>query len=177
MAAARTIMMRGLNNPSASCSCKRHASSIGAHLVELQVCTNKRSHRSNCFAENFRRFVEWLPVDQRPQRRAGLSRGEQRRRAVHEIARPDEMITSQILVAFGFTPRNAQRCDKRALKNFIFMRKQHAPAQPVDSAAIGRVLAEVEFRIDNRRVATGDVSLHMHSNGSANNWNNLIAVV
>src|SRR5438132_1822436 len=45
--------------------------------------------------------------DQRAQRGACLTGGEQRGRAVHEVARPHQMIAAQILIAFGFAPGNA----------------------------------------------------------------------
>src|SRR6516165_2127093 len=59
--------------------------------------------------------------DQRAQRRACLASGEERRCAMHEVARPNEMITTKIVIALGFAPRNAHRCNHRALENFVFV--------------------------------------------------------
>jgi hypothetical protein len=60
------------------------------------------------------------------------------------------VITAVVVNALGLSPRDAQRGDHRALKKFVFMGQQHATAQPIHSAVIGRVIAEVEFRIHDR---------------------------
>ena len=88
--------------------------------------------------------------DQRAQRRAHLTRGKERACALHQVARPDEMITAEVQIAFGFAPGNAHRGDDCALENLVFMRQQHAPAQPILAAVIGRVAAEIELGIDHR---------------------------
>jgi len=87
--------------------------------------------------------------DQSAQRRAGLASGEERDRAVHKIARPHEVIATEILVSLDFAPWNAHRGDDCALKNFVLMPQQHAPAQPINSAAVRCITAKIEFRIDN----------------------------
>ena len=78
---------------------------------------------------------------------------------MYEVTSPDEMITSKIVVALGFAPGDTHRCNNRALKNFVFMRNQHAAAQPIHSAAVGRVGAEIEFWIHNRALPLADVRL------------------
>src|SRR5207244_8036646 len=97
--------------------------------------------------------------DQRAQWCTHLAGGKERCGALHEIASPDQMITPQIVVALGFTPGNTHRRNDRALKNLVFMRGQHTTAQPVHSAAVGRVGAEIEFWIHNRALPLADVRL------------------
>src|SRR6185369_2390861 len=84
---------------------------------------------------------------QSAQRRAGLAGGEKRSCALYQIASPDQVITTEIAFALGFAPGNAQRGNHRALKDFVFMGKQHAAAQPIHAAAVARVAAEIEFWI------------------------------
>src|SRR5262249_24874604 len=45
--------------------------------------------------------------DQRAQRRSSLACGEKRACTLYEVARPDQMITTNVQIAFSFTPRNA----------------------------------------------------------------------
>src|ERR1044072_8829342 len=71
------------------------------------------------------------------------------------------MITSQIVITLGFTPRNTHRCDDRALKNFVFVGQQNAAAQPVHSTVIRCVGAEIEFWIYNRPLPLADICLAM----------------
>src|SRR5262245_15322815 len=85
--------------------------------------------------------------DQSAQRRAGLAGGEKRSCALDQVSSPHQVITTEIAFALGFAPRNAQRGNHRALKDFVFMSKQHAAAQPVHAAAVARVAAEIEFWI------------------------------
>src|SRR5882724_8224786 len=81
--------------------------------------------------------------------------------ALHEVTSPDQMITSQIVIAFGFAPGDTHRRNERALKNFIFMRQQHTTAESIHSASIGGVGAEVEFRIHNCALPLADIRLTM----------------
>src|SRR6185503_16230378 len=85
--------------------------------------------------------------DQSAQRRAGLAGGEKRSCALYQVASPHQVITTEIAFALGFAPGNAQGGNHRALKDFVFMSKQHAAAQPVRVAAVARVAAEIEFWI------------------------------
>src|SRR5262249_46706308 len=87
--------------------------------------------------------------DQGPQRRANLPSGEERDRALHKIARPHEVIGTEILISFDFAPRNAYRGDDCALKNFVLMCLQYSAAQAIHPAGVPRVRAKVELRIDD----------------------------
>jgi hypothetical protein len=44
------------------------------------------------------------------------------------------------------------------LENLVFMRQQHAPAQPIFAAVIGRVAAEIELGIDHRALPLANIS-------------------
>ena len=106
-----------------------------------------------------------------------LACGEECGRALHQVAGPDEMITTEIVVALGLPPRDAHRGDHRALKNLVFMGEQHATAQPIHSAAVGRVIAEIEFWIHHRALPLADIASRCDSNGSASDWSNFAAVL
>ena len=97
--------------------------------------------------------------NQRAQRRARLTGGEERCCAVDKVARPNEVIAAQILITLRFAPRNAQRGDRCALKNFVFMRQQHASAQSIHSAAIGRIAAKIEFGIHDGALPLTNIPL------------------
>src|SRR5439155_27326909 len=56
---------------------------------------------------------------------------------------------------------DTHRGDDCALRNFVFVRQQNATAQPIQSAAVGRVGAEVEFRIYNCALPLANISLTM----------------
>ena len=71
------------------------------------------------------------------------------------------MVTTEIGIALCLAPGNAHRRNDCALKNFIFMCQQHATAQPVHSAAVGRISAEVEFGIHHRPLPLPDIPLAM----------------
>src|SRR5262249_32397456 len=96
--------------------------------------------------------------DQRTKRRARLSRSQERAGTLHQVARPDEMITTEVQIAFDFAPRNAHRGDDRALENLVFMRQQHASAQSIFATVVGRVAAEIEFGVDHRALPLTNVS-------------------
>ena len=85
--------------------------------------------------------------DQCAKRRARLPGGEQRACTLHQVARPHEMITPQVLIALRFAPGNTHRSDHCALKNFVLMRQQYAPAEPIHAAAVAGVVSKVELRI------------------------------
>src|ERR1700745_3453416 len=53
--------------------------------------------------------------DQGAQRRAHLASSKQSGCAMHQIARPHEVITTHVSIAFCFSPRNAHQGDERAL--------------------------------------------------------------
>jgi hypothetical protein len=95
--------------------------------------------------------------DQRAQRRSRLSCGEKRASTLHKVACPDEMIPTEVQIAFDFAPGNAHRGDDCALENLVFMRQQHATAQPILAAVIGCVAAEIEFGIDHRALPLTNV--------------------
>src|SRR5207247_10999905 len=99
--------------------------------------------------------------DQCTQRRSRLSCGEERACALHEIARPDEMITAEIQITLGFPPGDAHRSDDCALENFVLMRQQHAAAQPIHAAVVASVFAEVEFGIYDGALPLSNVCLAM----------------
>src|SRR6185295_18787173 len=74
----------------------------------------------------------------------------------------DEMITTEIgVTAFGLSPRNAHGGYHGSLKKLVLMGEQHAAAQPIHSAAIRRILAEIEFGIHNRALPLADVPFAM----------------
>src|SRR6476646_53916 len=81
--------------------------------------------------------------DQRAQRRACLACGKERGCALHQIARPNEMISTKVQIALGFSPGNAHRGNDRALENLVLMRQQHAPAQPIFATVIGCFAAKI----------------------------------
>ena len=69
--------------------------------------------------------------DQRAQRCGALSCREQRGGALHQVARPDQMIAADLVVALDLAPRDAQRGDYRALEKLVLMREQHAAAESI----------------------------------------------
>ena len=99
--------------------------------------------------------------DQSPQGSAGLAGGQQCGRALRQIARPDQVIASQIAVALGLAPRDAHGRHQRALKCFVLVGEQDAAAQPVGMPAIGGVLAEIVFRIDDRALPLTAIGMAM----------------
>src|SRR5262249_21434748 len=99
--------------------------------------------------------------DQRAQRRACLAGGEQRHRAMHEIARPNEMIATEVLVTLCLAPGNTHRRDHCALKNFVLMREQHASAQPIHSAAVASIGTKIKFPIHHRALPLTNVRVAM----------------
>src|SRR5207248_9973983 len=118
-------------------------------LVELQARPISGPIDPTILRKSAIRSLNGSQPDQCAQRRANLARGEERCCALYEVTRPDQMITSQIVVALGFAPGDTHRRNERALKNFVFMRQQHTTAESIHPAAIGRVRTEVDFRMHN----------------------------
>ncbi len=67
------------------------------------------------------------------------------------------MVAAQVVIAFSFTPGDTHGCHQRTLKGFVFMRQQNATTQPIHSTAIGRVVAEIEFRINDGALPLADI--------------------
>ena len=163
-AAARKIMTLGSNRPSVTPSvCKRHASRIGA------------ATSSSCTPRPIRFAIDpailWEPSirqlngrkpDQRAQGSSRLAGRQKRGRALHQIACPDQMITAEIAVVLGLTPRDAHRCNQSALKCFILMGEQDAATQAIHGTAVRRVIAEVILRIDDCALPLPNIGFAMN---------------
>ena len=117
------------------------------NLVELQPGPISSPVDPTVLRKTAVRPLDRRQPDQRAQRRACLIRGEERHRAMHEVARPNEMITTQVLVPLCLAPGNAHRRDHCALKNFVLMREQHASAQPIHSAVVASICTKIKFPI------------------------------
>src|ERR1044071_7226081 len=88
--------------------------------------------------------------DQSAQRCARLAGSEQSGCALHQVARPNKVVTTHIPVAFRFAPGNAHRSDERALKYFIFVCEQNGAAQPIHPSTVGSITTKIKLRIDHR---------------------------
>ena len=119
------------------------------HLVELQPRPIGGSINPAVLRKSAVRPLNRRQPDQSAQRRACLTGGEQCCGAVHEVSRPHQVITAQILVAFGFAPGDTHRGDHSALKNFVFVRQQHTSTQSIHSTGVAGIAAKVEFGIDD----------------------------
>ena len=62
--------------------------------------------------------------DEGPKRGCGVARGEERRGAVHHVARPDQVIASFVVITLRLPPRDGKGCDQRTGKRFVFMCEQ-----------------------------------------------------
>src|SRR5664279_479996 len=60
----------------------------------------------------------------------------------HHVARPDEMITAQIIVAFIESPRNAEAGDDTARLSFGLVGPQYGEADPFKGARTGSTLLQ-----------------------------------
>src|SRR4029450_7890585 len=99
--------------------------------------------------------------DQSAQRRARLARSEQSGCTLHQVARPNKVVTTHIPVAFRFAPRNAHRSDEGALKSFIFVCEQNGAAQPIHRSAVGSIATKIKLRIYHRPLPLLDITLRV----------------
>ncbi len=81
-------------------------------------------------------------VHQRAQRRIFLAAGQQRRRRLHHVPRPHQVIAAKVVIAPRGSPRNRRRGDKRARIRLVFMRQQHVMADPRQPALVRRLLRQ-----------------------------------
>ena len=132
-----------------------------SNFVELQARPVGRPIDPAILRETAVRPLKGGEPDQRAERRAGLAGGEKCGRALHQVSGPNEVITTAVVIALGFSPGDAQGGDQRALKNLVFMGQQHATAKPVHSAAIGGIIAEVELGIYNSALPLAHIPFTM----------------
>ena len=114
-------------------------------LIELQAPPKGTAIDEGVCGNEPSLLLDAAQPDERAQRRVPLSGGEQRRGALHEVARPDEVIAADFIVASRLAPRNRQRRDHRTLEKLVFVREQDAPAEPRHASAVGRVRGEIVF--------------------------------
>ena len=81
-------------------------------------------------------------VDQGTQRRLGVPRGEETRRRVDHVPRPDEVISPAVVVALRFSPRDGQRGDEGPGIRLVFVGEKEAVAPVIEVPAVGRRLFE-----------------------------------
>src|SRR5690349_11226280 len=55
---------------------------------------------------------------------------------MHHVARPDEVVSAQVLIPFRFAPGNAQRSDRGAREGFILVGQEQRMASAIQRAAI-----------------------------------------
>src|SRR6476646_1267667 len=99
--------------------------------------------------------------DQGAQRRAHLASSKQGSCAMHQIARPNKVVTAHLSIAFRFAPRDAHRSDERTLKYLIFMREQHGAAQPIHPSAVRSIATKIKLRIYHRALPLPDITLRV----------------
>ncbi len=68
--------------------------------------------------------------------------GEEGRRGLHEVARPDEVVAAPIVVAAGAAPRDRQRGDERPGEALVLVAEQHAEARVQEGPAVAAEPAE-----------------------------------
>ena len=84
--------------------------------------------------------------DQGTDGRVDCAAREQRRCALHQIAGPDQMVATHVIIPFGLSPGNAHRRDQGPLENLIFVGQEHTMAQPIGPAVVGSLLPEIVGR-------------------------------
>ena len=63
---------------------------------------------------------------------------EQRRRRLHHVARPDEVIAAEVIVGFGVAPGDRRRSDECAGVRLVFMREDDVVRNAHELAAVSR---------------------------------------
>src|ERR1700722_16004487 len=82
------------------------------------------------------RTLRACEINESAQRGGDVSRGGQTAHAVDHVARPDEMIAAEVLVALGLAPRDAERSDERAGIGLVFMGEQQLGSAAIESAVV-----------------------------------------
>src|SRR6185436_20452209 len=76
-------------------------------------------------------------VDEGAERRLRVAACEETDRAVHHVASPDEMVATQVRVAFHLAPRDAERGDHRSRIRLVLVRQEEPVAGMVEPPAVG----------------------------------------
>ena len=108
----------------------------GGDLVELHTAPIRLAIDPAILREPSIRQLNGRKPDQSPQRRSCLAGRQKCGRALHQVTGPNQMVTAEIFVVLGLSPRDAHRRDQRALKGFVLMGEQDAAAQPMHGTAV-----------------------------------------
>ena len=109
------------------------------HLVQLLARPVRPPVHPEILSETSVRLLRAGQINQCAPRRFGTSAGQQRRRRLHHVPRPHQVIAAQVIVAVRLPPRNRSRSYKRAGKRLVFVRQQHVVAGPHQLAAVARL--------------------------------------
>ncbi len=108
------------------------------HLIQLNARPVRRSVDPEVLREAPIRPLRTRQIHQRAPRRIDAPAGQQRRRRLHHVARPHQVIPAQIVVALRRSPRNRRRRNERARVRLVLMRQQHILADPQQLPAVHR---------------------------------------
>jgi len=75
-------------------------------------------------------------IDERAKWRRGIAGSKQRRCAVDHVAGPDKVIAALIVVTFGLSPGNGERCNEGACERLVLVRQQETVAAVIEVALI-----------------------------------------
>ena len=114
------------------------------HFVHLQARPESFAAGPGILRQLAVGILQTSEPDERGTSGRDLTRGQQTDRALHEIARPNQMITAQLIVALRLAPRNAERRHHRAAKRLVLMREQDGAAPPSEEAVIAGVFVEID---------------------------------
>jgi len=81
-------------------------------------------------------MLRYSKIDQRAERRGCIAGGQQRRRTIDHVARPDQMITTLVVIAFRLSPWNSERGNECTCKRLVLVRKQETIAAVIQVALV-----------------------------------------
>ena len=83
-----------------------------------------------------------IEIDECSQGCDTISGGEHRIRAVDHVARPHQVVTALVLIAYGFAPGDGKRGDEGAGIRLVFMSTEQAEARAVQVTSVARSLLQ-----------------------------------
>ena len=109
-------------------------------LVELDSLPVRLAVDPEILGETAVRVLADGQVDQGPQGRARVSRRQEARGGMDEVARPDEVISPSVVVALHLPPGNRQRGDEGAGVRLVLVGEEEAVAPAIEVPSVVRGL-------------------------------------